>query len=86
MNEENLRALVREEVERTLDEEAVVDSHQKFRRLVENKRARRFDDTDQHWDHTYSAWSDALEESGGVQIDKDTLDYYVDRAIALIEN
>jgi hypothetical protein len=86
MNEENLRALVREEVERTLDEESKIDSHPKFRRLVEAKRGRPFLDTDDWWDTTYSAWNDALQESGGVEIDQETLDYYVDRAVALIEN
>jgi hypothetical protein len=54
--------------------------------LVEARRGRPFQGSDDWWDTTYSCWTDALNESGGLEIDEETLDYYVDRAVALIEN
>lgn len=86
MNEKQLRALVREEIEVVLDEESQCDSHPKFRRLVEVKRGKPFKDEDSWWDTTFGCWSEARNESLGGPIDKDTLTYYVDRAVALIEN
>jgi hypothetical protein len=76
MDEMKLRALVREEVERTLDEELKIDSHPKFRRLVEQKANRRFENEDDNWDVTYQAWTEVVQESDGKTIERETLDYY----------
>jgi hypothetical protein len=84
MDTEQLRRLVREEVEKALDEEAVIDSHPKFRRLVEAKLGRRFKDSDDGWSETYAAWSDALQESGGAVLADDVRIYYVGSAVASI--
>jgi len=87
MDEKQLRALVREEVEAALDDEARVDSHPKFRRLVEAKLGRKFDGSDEHWDLTYNAWHDALSETAfgtpGVP-DESTVDYYVNETVEKI--
>lgn len=81
MDEKQLRELIREEVERVLDEELVVDSHPKFRRLVEARVGRPFHDSDEGWTTTYEAWTAALQESGGTKVDKETLDYYVEAVL-----
>lgn len=85
MDEEQLRDLVREEVERTLDEEAQIDSHPKFRRLVEAKLGRGFTGSEEHWGLTYQAWSSALQETNCKFPDKDVVDYYVGDAVKAIK-
>jgi hypothetical protein len=80
MNEKQLRALVREEVESVLTEEAQIDSHPKFRRLVEAKLGRKFANSDEHWDLTYMSWSSALQETDGRKPDKEVVDFYVNEA------
>jgi hypothetical protein len=84
MDDRQLRQMVREEVEKALDEEAVIDSHPKFRRLVEAKLGHRFRDSDDSWSETYAAWSDALQESGGPVLADDVRAYYVDSAVVSI--
>lgn len=83
MDEKTLRDLVREEVVRALDEELTIDSHPKFRRLVEAKLGRKFQGSDDHWIVTYAAWSDALSEAGSPRElagASDVLEYYVNDA------
>lgn len=84
MDEKQLRALVREEVERTLDEEATIDSHPKFRRLVEARLGRKFASSDDSWTETYEAWSSTLAETDGHSPDQDVIDYYVSDAAKAI--
>jgi hypothetical protein len=84
MNEKTLRALVREEVEHALDEEATVDSHPKFRRLVEAKLGRRFDSSEDSWTETYQAWSATLMETDARHPDRDIVEYYVNDAAKAI--
>ena len=72
-----LRKMIREEVNAALDEKLVIDSHMKFRALVEAKAGRVFKDTDDNWTVTYQAWTDALTESVDGKVDQETLDYYV---------
>lgn len=84
MNEKTLRALVREEVEAVLTEQTRIDSHPKFRRLVENKLGRQFQESDENWSLTFESWNAALSEAGGVDIDQETLDYYLNEAVEKI--
>ena len=77
MEIKTLRKMVREEVNAALDEKFVVDSHTKFRSLVEAKSGRKFVDTDDNWTVTYAAWSDLLSECVEGSVDQETLDYYV---------
>ena len=82
MDEQSLRALVREEVEAVLTEEARIDSHLKFRRLVERRVGEPLDELT--YDITFQAWSDAVQESAGEAIDQETLDYYLNEAVEKI--
>jgi hypothetical protein len=85
MNEKQLRELVAEEIQRVLDEERQIDSHPKFRRLVEARLGTKFETSDEHWTTTYNAWSSLLQECGAVDtIDRDSLEYYVEDAAKTI--
>jgi len=84
MDEKSLRALVREEVEAVLDEESHIDSHLKFRRLVEHRVGQPLDEFS--YDITFQAWNDALVESAGQGIDEETLEYYINEAVEKILN
>jgi hypothetical protein len=75
-----LRKMIKEEVESLLNERVTVDSHPKFRTLVEAKLGRSFVDTNDGWSVTYQAWNDALTESFGCEVDAETLVYYVRHA------
>jgi len=84
MDEKSLRALVREEIERALNEEMIIDDHRKFRRLVEAKIGRRFTDDSDGWDTTFTSWSSAVQEAGSNKVEADILDYYVNDAMKVL--
>lgn len=84
MDIEGLRRLVREEVEGVLDEDARLDSHPKFRRLVERRLGRRLDG-DCHGE-TWDAWRDLQTEAAGGELDPTLVDYYVNEAVGAIRS
>jgi hypothetical protein len=79
MNEKQLRALVREEIEVVLDEESHIDSHLKFRKLVERRLGTDLDEST--YDTTFQAWSDAVQESAGQDIEGEVLEHYLNEAL-----
>ena len=85
MNVEQLRTLVREEIEHALDEHFVIDSHPKFRRLVEAKLGRKFVDNDEFWTSTNRSWSEMMLETDGASADRELVEYYVNDAAVMIK-
>lgn len=83
MDANKLRALVREEVERTLDEELKIDSHLKFRRLVEHRVGHELGEDS--YDMTFQAWSDVVQESGEHDIDPEALEFYLNETAEQIK-
>jgi len=79
MNEKQLRSLVVEEIHKVLDEEAHIDSHLKFRRLVERRIGEPLDEST--YDITFQAWSDAIRECVGEDIDDEVLEHYLNEAV-----
>ena len=75
MDEKQLRALVREEVEQAFAVDAVVDTHPKFRRLIERRIGRKLDEDT--YDTTFRAWNEMLQECEDTGLDDDLLEEYV---------
>lgn len=86
MDERSLRRLIREEIEAALKEDAVVDDHDKFRKLVSERLGRRLVG-DECFEETFTAWDDALTEAqvDGTLPNGKLLDHYVRVAVTSIK-
>jgi hypothetical protein len=85
MDTKQLRKMVREEIESVLDEQITLDEHPKFRRLVAERLGRPLEQ-DECYHGIWRVWNEMMTECAGEEPEQDLVEYYVERAVSLVEN
>lgn len=80
MNKDQLRALIKEEIDNVLAEEASANDHASFRKRVSKKLKRSFKEGESY-DETWVAWQNVLAETAGER-DVDVVEYYANEVAA----